>query len=54
MRRIERGVKVARTHGGAVEDEEASTLEGAVDDGLGEVVIVEDIAPPRQRVTCWS
>ncbi len=48
MRRIERGVKVARAHGGAVEDEETPALEGAVDDGLGEIVIVEDIAPPGQ------
>lgn len=35
--------------GGAIEDEEAAALEGAVDDGLGQVVVVEDGAPGGER-----
>jgi hypothetical protein len=36
---------VARTHGWAVELEEPATLEDTIDDGLSEVVVVEDCTP---------
>lgn len=34
---------------GAVEDEEASALEDAIDDGVGEVTVVEGVAPVGER-----
>ena len=43
-------VRVARR---AVEDEQAAAFEGAVDDGLGQIVIVEDVAPRGRAATCW-
>jgi len=36
---------VRSTHRGTVEDEEAAALKGAVDDGLGQVVVMENGTP---------
>ena len=35
--------------GGSVEDEELAPLEGAVYDSVSEVMVVEDVAPNRNR-----
>ena len=39
------GGQVLRADGGSVETKEPAALEDAVDDGVGEVVIVKDVAP---------
>ena len=38
------------SHGRAVESDDSASFEDSVDDGAGEVVIVKDIAPFRQRL----
>ena len=38
-------VDVAGAVGGSVGDDEAAAFEDAVDDGVGEVVVVEGVAP---------
>lgn len=44
------GWHVAASDGGAVELEDASALEDAVDDGIGEILVVEHVAPSLGRL----
>ena len=39
-----------RAHGGPIEPQQAASLEDAIEDGLGEIVVVEYAAPRLQRL----
>ena len=42
-------IKMSGAIGWAVEEQEPATLENPVDDGLGEVIVVQHIAPGGER-----